>query len=70
MDTVLIPLVNSTAHAIVSSCDAERVLQRRWRLGDNGYPYSHIRLHQFIMGPRPDDVPSTWELDHKFPDPT
>ena len=50
----------------VSAEDFDRVSQHVWRIWD-GYPYSKkldCRLHQFIAGQRPDDVPAEWVVDH------
>ena len=49
----------------VSECDKERVEQISWRLW-SGYVHNDLAgaLHQFVMGPRPDDVPENWVIDH------
>lgn len=51
------------AHALVSECDAERVLKFVWCLNDNGYAWrnsatarpKHIYLHRFLMDCQPGD---------------
>lgn len=55
------------AYAIVSACDAERVLVHEWcTFGEATYPYkgNFELLHHFIIGPRPVDVPEDWVVDH------
>ena len=50
---------------VISAEDLDDVLKYRWHLWD-GYPYCHTvgKLHNFIVGARPDDVPADWVIDH------
>lgn len=55
--------------AKVSAVDFERVSEHRWSLygGPDGYAYGSkfVKMHKFIIGERPDNVPENWVIDHK-----
>lgn len=51
--------------ALVSTCDAERVNEHAWGMW-SVYPATDkgMKLHHFVIGPRPADVPEDWVVDH------
>ena len=54
-----------TAKVIVSAQDYERVTKLKWVLWA-GYPYNAKvgKLHKYVIGERPSNVPITWVVDH------
>lgn len=48
---------------LVSKCDVHLVSQYTWRLW-GPYVCGPTKLHQFIMGARPSNVPQDWVIDH------
>jgi hypothetical protein len=63
---VKVPL-ETGGFALVSECDAERIMQSKWRLGDNGYVYRAgartkgipCLLHRIVV-----DAPKGMEVHH------
>lgn len=52
----------------ISQEDFEQVSKHQWYLYD-AYPTQTnnntvVKLHQYIMGPRPDDIPADYVIDH------
>ena len=61
MNSVVVPLRNSTEVAIVSSEDAEAVLSVAWKLSSEGYVVrcsgdELVRLHRFILSAKQSDI--------------
>lgn len=56
----------SKSFTYVSGCDIDRVAHVRWYLR-NGYPNNNDlgNLHHVVLGPRPNNVPEDWVIDHK-----
>lgn len=63
-DIVTIQLCNGE-ETIISKCDYARVMQHRWRDWGGYATNAQIgSLHSFIIGPRPEDIPQHWVIDH------
>lgn len=52
--------------AKVSVVDFNKVSEHKWRLlGEYAVSVKLLKMHQFVIGERPDDIPDDWVIDHK-----
>lgn len=49
---------------ILSKCDQQKVQEQRWRLRGKYLISEKCSMHEFVMGPRPDNIPEDWVVDH------
>ena len=59
-------LLQDKYDAVISRCDYDIILKQHWSIRSHYLfsPELAISMHQLIIGPRPDDVPDDWVIDH------